>query len=293
MLFIGFSSTEGGANLLLGRTIFNITYTGVPIILIATYDRDISQWMAIRYARLYRAGPNGEHFNGVVLAKWMIFALVQSILIVIICIYVTPMGGTFIDMGLAEFGWYGMFFTCFVANIHLMHTIQMWFWWCVVFLFFFISSFLHVFSMCAVMCSFMFNFVPDFFSFFSSLPSPLIFFFFRISIGMIFFSLFCFPMIYIVLGHWVGMVQTEDAPFPSAAFSNPNFYVSLLVLFGFIILPELLLNSFARRFRTTFHLLAQEVEQLSWFQKQSQEAGDDYSLQPIHKELDNLDKILW
>ena len=110
---------------------------------------------------------------------------------------------------------------------------------------------------------------------------------------MIFFSLFCFPMIYIVLGHWVGMVQTEDAPFPSAAFSNPNFYVSLLVLFGFVILPELLLNSFARRFLTTFHLLAQEVEQLSWFQKQSQEAGDDYSLQPIHKELDKLDKLLW
>lgn len=40
-LWIGFSTTEGGANVLLGRTIFNITYTGLPIIFIGTYDRDI------------------------------------------------------------------------------------------------------------------------------------------------------------------------------------------------------------------------------------------------------------
>ena len=98
---------------------------------------------------------------------------------------------------------------------------------------------------------------------------------------------------YIVFGHGLNMVETEDAPFPGAALINPNFYLALVILSGCVVLPELFINSFKRRFRTSFHAVVQEVEQLGWFQKQSQMAGDDFSLQPVHKELDVLDKLLW
>jgi len=128
-LYHGFSSTEGGASILLGRSIFNIFYTGLPIIFIGTYDRDISSYMALKYTRLYRSGPNGLLFNMNILLTWLFISIVESILVLIVCLYIVPSSGTIYDIGLSEFGWYSMSFTIFVCNIQLFHSIEMWFWW--------------------------------------------------------------------------------------------------------------------------------------------------------------------
>ena len=61
--------------------------------------------------------------------RWLSIALYHSVLIVVVCLYIVPDGGTPADMGLAEFGWYSMFFTIYIANIKLVHSINIWFWW--------------------------------------------------------------------------------------------------------------------------------------------------------------------
>ncbi len=199
--------------------------------------------MAQRYARLYRDGPKGVLFNTPVMIKWILLALYHSAVIVIICIYVVPIGGLPIDMGLAEFGWYSMFFTIYICNIKLVHAVDMFFWW--------------------------------------------------ISWGMIFFSVLCFPLMYLVFGHGANMVGTEDAPFPLAAIENNNFWIGILLITSLSSLPELLMNYHNRRYHTSFHDLAQEVEQIPWYRKQSLLAGNDRDLQPIHPKLDELDEKLW
>ena len=121
--------TEGGALLIIGRTPFNVFYTGLPILLLGVYDRDISQYMALRYPRLYREGPARAHFNLAVVTKWLVLALYHSVAVVVVSVYISPEGGSEIYMGLAEFGFYGMYFTILVVNVKLAHAVEMWFWW--------------------------------------------------------------------------------------------------------------------------------------------------------------------
>jgi phospholipid-translocating P-type ATPase (flippase) len=242
-LYNGFSSTEGGSSILLGRTIFNVTYTGLPIVLIGTYDRDLSQYMSQKYSRLYRDGPKGVLFNAPRLLQWLCMALYHSILIVLVCLYIVPVGGLPIDMGLAEFGWYSMFFTIYVCNIKLIHSIEMWFWW--------------------------------------------------ITFGFVFSSLLAYPLVYYVFGHGAGMVETEDHPFPNAAFFNTNFWIGFLFITSLALIPEMIFNFFKRRYATTFHDLAQEVEQLAWYRLKCKQAGEDMALYPVHPQLDALNNKLW
>lgn len=97
--------------------------------MIGVYDRDISQYTALRYTRLYRDGPKGNLFNVTVMSRWLLVAFVQTIVILWVCLYVVPEKGTIQSMELAEFGWYSMSVTIFVCNIQLFHAIEMWFWW--------------------------------------------------------------------------------------------------------------------------------------------------------------------
>jgi|TARA_B110000208_G_C11439751_1_gene310355 hypothetical protein len=89
------------------------------------------------------------------------------------------------------------------------------------------------------------------------------------------------------------MVETGDFPFPQAAFINVNYWIGLCIVFVVCVLPQAFAASLRRRFRTTFHDLAQEVEQLSWYRKQIKRAKGQIDLMPIHKELDQLDRKLW
>jgi magnesium-transporting ATPase (P-type) len=42
---------------------FNLFYTSIPILLYATYDKDVSPQDAVRFPQLYRAGIHNEFFN--------------------------------------------------------------------------------------------------------------------------------------------------------------------------------------------------------------------------------------
>lgn len=136
-LWVSFSSTEGGSLMIVGRTPFNVAYTGFPILLLGVYDRDVSQWMVQRYPRLYRSGHAGEHFNAKVILLWMGYAIYHSFIAFYAAMYIAPEGGHTSTMGLAEFGFYGMYFTIIITNLKLSHATEMWFWWIIFALFFF------------------------------------------------------------------------------------------------------------------------------------------------------------
>ena len=128
-LLVSFSSTEGGSLMIVGRTPFNVAYTGFPILLLGVYDRDISQWMVQRYPRLYRSGHAGDHFNTKIILVWMMYAIYHSFIAFFAAVYIAPEGGHTSTMGIAEFGFYGMYFTIIITNLKLSHATEMWFWW--------------------------------------------------------------------------------------------------------------------------------------------------------------------
>lgn len=128
-LWVEFSSTEGGSLMIVGRTPFNVAYTGFPILLLGVYDRDVSQWMAQRYPRLYRSGHKGELFNSKVILVWIGYAVYHSFVAFYASFYMAPEGGHTSTMGIAEFGFYSMYFTIIITNLKLCHSTDMWFWW--------------------------------------------------------------------------------------------------------------------------------------------------------------------
>lgn len=42
---------------------FNLFYTSIPILLYATYDKDVSPEACMKYPQLYIAGINNQYFN--------------------------------------------------------------------------------------------------------------------------------------------------------------------------------------------------------------------------------------
>jgi len=66
---------------------FNLFYTSVPILLYATYDKDVAVSDAYRFPQLYSPGIHNQHFNGIVFWRWIGEAFIESLLCCILPIY--------------------------------------------------------------------------------------------------------------------------------------------------------------------------------------------------------------
>jgi magnesium-transporting ATPase (P-type) len=58
--------------------IFNVVFTGLPIILFATFDTEFDKTVLYNTPQLYKDGQDGIHFNTRVFWDWMLYTLVQS-----------------------------------------------------------------------------------------------------------------------------------------------------------------------------------------------------------------------
>uniref|UniRef100_A0A7S3HLE4 Phospholipid-transporting ATPase n=2 Tax=Spumella elongata TaxID=89044 RepID=A0A7S3HLE4_9STRA len=66
---------------------FNLFYTSIPILLYATYDKDVAISDALRFPQLYSAGIKNEFFNTRVFWGWVIDGFLESIIVCILSFY--------------------------------------------------------------------------------------------------------------------------------------------------------------------------------------------------------------
>jgi len=64
---------------------YNFNLTSWHILFVLAWDKDISDALAFANPELYMAGPRRELFNTKVVAKWMVFAVIQGA-----CIWIIP-----------------------------------------------------------------------------------------------------------------------------------------------------------------------------------------------------------
>ena len=74
-------------NLEIGSQFFNVVFTGFPIIWICIFDRDVSDEASRRLPQLYALGPRRFYFNARVFARWLVEGFYESLLITILCVY--------------------------------------------------------------------------------------------------------------------------------------------------------------------------------------------------------------
>jgi hypothetical protein len=79
MIFTGFS----GQKLFLewGLQGYNLIFTALPIVLVATFEQDVPAYLAENYPRLYRIGQENKHFNTKVVWAWITSCAWESVII--------------------------------------------------------------------------------------------------------------------------------------------------------------------------------------------------------------------
>lgn len=85
--------------------LINLSFTGIPIIMLGVFDQDVSDKMALAFPRLYRTGPAGHHFNTQVFWGWITSAVVESVISFFVAsnclLYASPAG---VSPGVFEMG---------------------------------------------------------------------------------------------------------------------------------------------------------------------------------------------
>jgi len=70
-----------------GIQLFNIAYTGFPIMFLGIFDKDVDEGMLLRYPQLYNNGIRDAFFNTSVFMSWIIGGTLESLCISILPLY--------------------------------------------------------------------------------------------------------------------------------------------------------------------------------------------------------------
>ncbi|OQR98060.1 phospholipid-transporting ATPase [Thraustotheca clavata] len=70
-----------------GFQIYNVAFTSFPIILLAIYDKDVDDDMALTFPKLYCMGPENAKLNAKIFTLWIVSALVESVGITLLVEY--------------------------------------------------------------------------------------------------------------------------------------------------------------------------------------------------------------
>lgn len=76
-----YSTTEDGISRFIGVTFYNTVHTAWPVLLLAFYDFDITTKHSERYPRLYHSGPAKSRFNVRVFLFWVFLSFIHSFVI--------------------------------------------------------------------------------------------------------------------------------------------------------------------------------------------------------------------
>ncbi|KAH9102893.1 hypothetical protein LEN26_015425 [Aphanomyces euteiches] len=85
----GFLSGASGSKVYweLGVQVYNIFFTGLPIVVLGVLDQDLPDHMSLRYPTLYQAGPTRSLFNFYSFFRWLGGAVYESLVIFFVMVY--------------------------------------------------------------------------------------------------------------------------------------------------------------------------------------------------------------
>ena len=117
--------TEGAIQL------YNLAYTSIPILVSGIYDMDLLPATVHKYPLLYQAGVESEYFNTVLFWKWILSAVIESIFLSVLPLYLLNNGDYRDGM---EASWQQAGATCLTAvvivvNVKLFFHQCRWYWW--------------------------------------------------------------------------------------------------------------------------------------------------------------------
>ncbi|PNW75666.1 hypothetical protein CHLRE_12g536050v5 [Chlamydomonas reinhardtii] len=113
-------------------TLFNVAFTSATPLLVGMFDRPLGKRAMLRYPQLYRQGIANRDFNAATILGWMFSALLQSGIILVLCLVgcrgTTASADHGIPWSMAEVG--VVMFTSIVLTIHLHLTMveEAWTW---------------------------------------------------------------------------------------------------------------------------------------------------------------------
>ncbi|OQS02099.1 phospholipid-transporting ATPase [Thraustotheca clavata] len=85
----GFLSGASGSKVYweIGVQVYNIFFTGLPIVVLGVLDQDLPEDMSLKYPALYTVGPNRQLFNYYTFFRWLCAALYESMVIFLVMVY--------------------------------------------------------------------------------------------------------------------------------------------------------------------------------------------------------------
>lgn len=116
----GYMSGASGAKLYweVGSQVYNILYTGLPILAVAIMDRDVPEEFSVKYPQLYRKGPNYECFNNYVFLRWMSAAVYESLIVFVFAVYAyNSFDGSVGSSSRIEYGFVAFSLTILIVNL--------------------------------------------------------------------------------------------------------------------------------------------------------------------------------
>uniref|UniRef100_K3W6I2 Phospholipid-transporting ATPase n=1 Tax=Globisporangium ultimum (strain ATCC 200006 / CBS 805.95 / DAOM BR144) TaxID=431595 RepID=K3W6I2_GLOUD len=85
----GYLSGASGSKMYweLGVQVYNVAFTGIPIIMVGVMDKDLPARFSIEYPDLYRKGPERYYFNMYTFLRWVGAAVFESLVIFVVMSY--------------------------------------------------------------------------------------------------------------------------------------------------------------------------------------------------------------
>ncbi|KAF0715850.1 Aste57867_3139 [Aphanomyces stellatus] len=85
----GFLSGASGSKVYweVGVQVYNIFFTGLPIVVLGVLDQDLPDYMSVKYPTLYQTGPSRSLFNFYSFFRWLGAAVYESLIIFFVMVY--------------------------------------------------------------------------------------------------------------------------------------------------------------------------------------------------------------
>lgn len=116
--------TEGAIQL------YNLAYTSIPILLTGIYDMDINPLSAHKFPQLYQAGITDEYFKSSIFWKWILSAVIESVVLSVLPLYTLSNGDyrTGVEESFQAAGATCLTAVVIVVNLKIFFIQSRWYW---------------------------------------------------------------------------------------------------------------------------------------------------------------------
>ncbi|KDO30716.1 hypothetical protein SPRG_04618 [Saprolegnia parasitica CBS 223.65] len=127
----GFLSGASGSKVYweIGVQVYNIFFTGLPIVVLGVLDQDLPDHMSLKYPALYGVGPQRQLFNYYTFFRWLCAALYESMVIFLVMVYgYNPRHSSVGSEARVEYGIVAFTLAVLIVNLKITLIMCNWTW---------------------------------------------------------------------------------------------------------------------------------------------------------------------